>query len=276
MAILGFPPFVYLTISQLVTLYQFFIHTRAVGSLGSLELVLNTPSHHRVHHGKNPKYLDKNHAGTFIIWDRLFGTFQKEEEEPLYGTLQPLRSWNPLWGQVQYLVYLARLGWRSPRRGDLVRIWFKQTGWTPEKGVPPNPALMALEPGFREKYDPYISKGLMGYVFVQFVMVLIATVCFLAVGKQLHYSPRIVLMSAVLLSILSLGGILEARRWALWLELVRLFTTVAAIAAWRGPLYGALALLAATGLGLWLVRYRNPLTNQPGALPAPAARSRAA
>ena len=96
LAVLGIPPIVWATSNALNTLYQFWIHTRAIGKLGFLESFLNTPSHHRVHHGINPKYIDRNHAGILIIWDKLLGTFQVEEEEPVYGTVKPLASFNPV------------------------------------------------------------------------------------------------------------------------------------------------------------------------------------
>ncbi len=72
--------------------------------------MFNTPSHHRVHHARNPKYLDKNYAGMFIIWDRMFGTFQPEEEQPVYGITKPLHSWNPLWANLHDWAELARDG----------------------------------------------------------------------------------------------------------------------------------------------------------------------
>jgi sterol desaturase/sphingolipid hydroxylase (fatty acid hydroxylase superfamily) len=75
--------------------YQFFLHTELVGKLGPLEWVLNTPSHHRVHHASNPQYLDKNYAGSLIIWDRIFGTFEEEVEQPVYGTVEKLESYQP-------------------------------------------------------------------------------------------------------------------------------------------------------------------------------------
>ncbi len=97
--------------------YQFWIHTRAVGKLGQVaEYVLNTPSHHRVHHGVNPKYQDRNYAGVFITWDRLFGTFVAEEEEPVYGLTHPLRSWNPLWANVHVFWQIAKDVWTAATR----------------------------------------------------------------------------------------------------------------------------------------------------------------
>ncbi|MCG9720756.1 sterol desaturase family protein [Shewanella sp. Isolate7] len=75
---------------------QFFVHTQAVKTLGPLEWVFNTPSHHRVHHGRNPQYIDKNYAGVLIIWDRLFGTYVTEEETVEYGITKPVNSFNPL------------------------------------------------------------------------------------------------------------------------------------------------------------------------------------
>ncbi|MGI8543145.1 MAG: sterol desaturase family protein [Aridibacter sp.] len=96
-AFLGFPFWAFVTMHGLNLIYQFWIHTKFIGKLGWLEYFLNTPSHHRVHHGVNDQYLDKNYAGVFIIWDRLFGTFVEETEEVRYGIITPLTSYNPLW-----------------------------------------------------------------------------------------------------------------------------------------------------------------------------------
>ena len=95
--LLGFAPWMLLIVHGLNLIYQFWIHTKFVKDLGPLEYVLNTPSHHRVHHGVNDQYLDKNYAGVLIIWDRLFGSFIREDEEPRYGIIKPIESYNPLW-----------------------------------------------------------------------------------------------------------------------------------------------------------------------------------
>ena len=141
LALVGFPPAMFLTVSALNTLYQFWIHTRAIGKLGPLEWVLNTPSHHRVHHGRNPKYIDRNHAGSLIVWDRMFGTFQEEEEEPVYGITRPLASWNPVWANFHYWAELWRTARRATRLQDRFRIFWKPPGWRPEElgGYEPAP-----------------------------------------------------------------------------------------------------------------------------------------
>lgn len=97
LALLGFAPWMMVTIHGLNLIYQFWIHTNRVRRLGFLESFLNTPSHHRVHHGVNDEYLDKNYAGVLIIWDKLFGTFIPEQATPRYGIIKPLESRNWLW-----------------------------------------------------------------------------------------------------------------------------------------------------------------------------------
>lgn len=96
--LLGFDPLMILFIMSINLIYQFFQHTQLVGKLGMIEWLFNTPSHHRVHHAINVKYLDRNHAGTLIIWDRLFGTFQEEDpkDKPIYGITNNINSYNPL------------------------------------------------------------------------------------------------------------------------------------------------------------------------------------
>jgi sterol desaturase/sphingolipid hydroxylase (fatty acid hydroxylase superfamily) len=97
-ALLGFPLWAFVTMHGLNLIYQFWIHTKLVEKLPApFEYILNTPSHHRVHHGVNNPYLDKNYGGIFIFWDRLFGTFVTETEQVRYGIIKPLKSYNPLW-----------------------------------------------------------------------------------------------------------------------------------------------------------------------------------
>ncbi len=109
--LIGFPPEMILFCAGLNLVYQFFIHTEVVRRLPfGLEYVLNTPSHHRVHHGTNARYLDRNYGGVFIVWDRLFGTFEPEldSEPPRYGIIKNLASFNPLWVAFHEWLGIAR------------------------------------------------------------------------------------------------------------------------------------------------------------------------
>ena len=111
--------------------YQFWIHTKAVHRMPKwFEYIFNTPSHHRVHHGVNPKYIDKNHGGMFIIWDRIFGTFQAEEEAPTYGITTPLKSWNPAWANIEYYVMLVKKA-KPYSFTDKLKLIFAKPGWQP-------------------------------------------------------------------------------------------------------------------------------------------------
>ncbi|WP_404366509.1 sterol desaturase family protein [Marinobacter sp.] len=94
--LIGFPPETVIFAVAISLAYQFFIHTQVVDRLGPLEWILNTPSHHRAHHGRNPEYIDRNYGGILIIWDRLFGTFVEEKETPRYGIPERIKSHNPL------------------------------------------------------------------------------------------------------------------------------------------------------------------------------------
>src|SRR5262249_20987628 len=202
-------------------LYQFWIHTRAIRTLGPLEWVLNTPSHHRVHHARNPKYIDKNYAGTLIIWDRLFGTFQAEEEEPVFGLTKPLNSWNPLWANLHVWRDLLRDAWLAPRWVDKLRIWFMPQGWRPE-GLPPNPPAAEVTPRTVFRYDTKIPIGLDLYAVVHFAAIIPMTVGLMATAESLSRTEAAAGAVLVLWGLLDLGGIFDHRRRGLPAELLRL------------------------------------------------------
>jgi sterol desaturase/sphingolipid hydroxylase (fatty acid hydroxylase superfamily) len=130
--LIGFEPGMVFFCAGLNLIYQFWIHTEAIGRCPRwFEAVMNTPSHHRVHHGVNPRYLDANYAGVFIIWDRMFGTFTPERnDEPVrYGIVKQLGSFNILWAAVHEWVGIARDVWRAPWRHKLSYIW-RPPGWS--------------------------------------------------------------------------------------------------------------------------------------------------
>ena len=129
MPLLGFHPLMVLFMQSVSLLYQFWIHTEVIHKMPRwFEAVFNTPSHHRVHHANNPQYLDRNHAGIFIIWDKLFGTFEPEKEKPKYGLTENIKTYNPLriatheWGAIFKDI------WKYPRHSR--QYLFGKPGWS--------------------------------------------------------------------------------------------------------------------------------------------------
>jgi alkylglycerol monooxygenase len=228
LAWMGFPPAMFLTIVSINTLYQFWIHTQLIGRLGPLEGVLNTPSNHRVHHGRNPKYIDRNHGGTLIVWDRLFGTYQAEEEAPVYGITTPLASWNPVWANVHYWVELVGLARRATGLGDRLRVFLKPPGWRPEAlGGFQQPR--DVDVASYRKWESNPPKAWVRYAFVQFILVLGAASFLLF--RQDTLSTRALALGAglILASLVVIGSLLENRRWAIPAEGVRLLAIAALI-----------------------------------------------
>ena len=126
LAITGFRPLDFALMAALTTLDQFWIHTEQINKMPLFGLVFNTPSHHRVHHGINPKYIDKNHAGSLIIWDKMFGTFQAEEETPVYGITKPTEHWDPVSAHIQPIVDLFKdMGQVKGLGNKFAMLWYR-------------------------------------------------------------------------------------------------------------------------------------------------------
>jgi len=205
LSLLGVPPFQLAVAASLNTLYQFWIHTELIPKLGPLEWVLNTPSHHRAHHGVNPRYIDKNYGGTLIVWDRLFGTFEEESEPVVYGTTEPLRSFDPLWAQLEPVLALARGSWRAPRLADKALIWLAPPEWSP-RGVPAHAPPQVLG---RSKWDVATTPRATGAVF--FLLALSVVTTFLLLLFHARLSPRelALAVSGVLAALLAGAGLIR-------------------------------------------------------------------
>ena len=140
MGLAGFRPQLIETARGVNLLYQFWIHTETIGRLGRLEEVLNTPSHHRVHHGSNRRYIDRNHGSILIVWDRLFGTFQREDEPVVYGLTSNVGSFNPVRIATHEHADILRDVARARTWRDRLGYVFRGPGWAYERHAALEPA----------------------------------------------------------------------------------------------------------------------------------------
>lgn len=265
LALLGIPVMMWLVCHALNLVYQFWVHTREINRLGPLELVLNTPSHHRVHHGVNPEYQDRNYAGVLIIWDRMFGTFEPEIAPPVYGLTKPLVSFNPVWANVHVFGEIATKLRAARSWGERWRAVFGHPGWLPATLGPrivPGP----VSPETFKKYEPEVPRPLQRYALVQFLAVLLASVAFLRAARGMSGMTLVAGTFYVLLSLGNIGGILEARAWAGPSETARLVImggVAGLLLATGGGPPSLLALAAGFALVslLWVGRLRGLLTS---------------
>jgi len=173
-ALLGVPGNVIAIVAPLHLFIQFWYHTQLIGKMGFLEKIIVTPSHHRVHHAINPEYIDKNYSQVFIIWDKLFGTFQEEQDHipPVYGITRPVATWNPVKINFQHLFLLISDAWRTKNWNDKFRIWFMPTGWRPADVAEKYPVYKIEDVYDFKKYNPESSKALQTWSFVQLFILL--------------------------------------------------------------------------------------------------------
>ncbi len=220
-ALIGFDTRDFVLISALNTLYQFWIHTETIGKLGWLEYIFNTPSHHRVHHGRNPKYIDKNHAGAFIIWDKIFGTFQAEEEKPVYGITKPINSWNAIWANMSHYSEMSQDLKRIPIWKDKIRYLFKKPGWLPDYlgGYRPAPEV---NPTTYKKYETPSPMPLNLYVLFQYTLCLVGTALFLFKAANFSLGEKTFITALISLTVVNCGVLFEHRPWVKWTELARI------------------------------------------------------
>ncbi|XP_072821008.1 alkylglycerol monooxygenase isoform X1 [Vicugna pacos] len=215
------PPSVYAVHLQFNLLYQFWIHTKVINNLGPLKLILNTPSHHRVHHGRNRYCIDKNCAGTLIIWDRLFGTFEAENEKVVYGLTHPINTFEPFKVQFHYLVYIWTTFWATPGFFNKFSVIFKGPGWGPGK---PRLGLSEEIPEVTGKEVPFSSAAsqlLRIYTVVQFALMLSFYEETFADKAVLSQVTLLLRVCFIILTLTSIGFLLDQRSKAAVVETFR-------------------------------------------------------
>ncbi|XP_060223232.1 alkylglycerol monooxygenase isoform X3 [Meriones unguiculatus] len=215
------PPSVFAVHIQFNLLYQFWIHTEVIRSLGPLELVLNTPSHHRVHHGRNRYCIDKNYAGTLIIWDRIFGTFEAEKEQVIYGLTHPIDTFEPFKVQFHHLFYIWTTFWATPGFCHKFSVLFKGPGWSPGK---PRLGLSEDIPEVTGQEVPLSSPAsllLKMYAVLQFVVMLAFYEETFADTEALSQVTIFLRVLFIILTLTSIGFLLDQRPEAALLETLR-------------------------------------------------------
>jgi alkylglycerol monooxygenase len=174
-ALLGVPAKVIAITLPIQFFVQFWYHTRYINKMGFLEKIIVTPSHHRVHHAINPEYMDKNHSQVFIIWDKLFGTFQEElpNVPAVFGITRPAETWNPFKINFQHLWVLIKDAWHAEKFSDKLKIWFMPTGWRPE-GFDEKYPIHKIENVYNfQKFGTDNSKTLIGWSLTQLLITLL-------------------------------------------------------------------------------------------------------
>jgi alkylglycerol monooxygenase len=221
MAFLGFETYHFALISAFNTLYQFWIHTETINKMGWFEYVFNTPSHHRVHHGRDPKYIDKNHAGTLIIWDRLFGTFQAEEERPTYGITKPINSWNAVWANFSHYEMMAGELKMIPRWSDKIKYLFKKPGWLPAELGGYRTAPFVDRAAYR-KYETPAPVRVNYYILVQYIICLGVTATFLFKQRDFSLTDKALVSALISWWVVNCGVLFERKPWIWAAEYLRI------------------------------------------------------
>jgi alkylglycerol monooxygenase len=203
LALIGVPPATFLIVDSLSTLYQFWIHTELIGKLGWFEWIFNTPSQHRVHHAVNPRYLDRNYAATLCIWDRLFGTYEEEREQPVFGLVKPLGSFDPLRAQVHHFADIGRRA-RGLRGWDRLRLLLRGPEW----GHPPAPEVTRAA---QRKHAVKLTPREIGWLATTLVIAVAATFLLLWFQYSLPLWKRLAVAGFVLLLMAGWGLLLDRR-----------------------------------------------------------------
>lgn len=239
----GFPASMITSLLLVHGCYPFFVHTRLIGKLSVLEYIFVTPSHHRVHHASNEKYLDKNYGDVLIIWDKIFGTFKKEEEEPTYGLTKPLKTYSFLWQHFHFAIELWLAAKNKSGFINKIRIIFGR------------PSM--IDPSLREEAETIfniyqnptpIERPLNRYVLWQMIILLVCLSGFILFEDYLGISIKIGFAFITILTLINCGAIMEQKQWIFLVEFLRLSVIMmflfCSFAFWQWKLFWIVSLLS--------------------------------
>jgi alkylglycerol monooxygenase len=224
MALIGIPAHVVAVVAPIHFFAQFWYHTRLIDKMGLLEYIIVTPSHHRVHHAINPEYIDKNYSEIFIVWDKLFGTFQEElvDVPAVYGVKRPVKTWNPVLINFMHLWQLMQDAWRTQNWWDKLRIWFMPTGWRPEDVKKAHPVSITGDVFSREKYDTEAGLGFKAWSWAQLTITVLIMYYLLVSIADISFSMVLLMALFLLVSIFAYTSLMDRHPWAPWFEGLKL------------------------------------------------------
>ncbi|KAL2307428.1 hypothetical protein Nmel_000392, partial [Mimus melanotis] len=194
---------------------------KVITKLGPLEWILNTPSHHRVHHGRNPYCIDKNYGGTLIIWDRIFGTFEAEDAKVVYGLTHPVNSFDPIMLQLRPLAHIWNTFWATPGFCNKLSVIFKGPGWGPGKPRLGLPEEIPEITGKEVPFNPHVPAYLNCYALVHFAVIVDLYTELLASITILSQGTVLLRIGFIILSLVSFGLLMENKSKAGILEIIR-------------------------------------------------------
>lgn len=254
LAFLGVDPLLLLTVGSLNLIYQFWVHTRHIGRLGWLEWIFVTPSNHRAHHAQNQIYIDRNYGGVFIIWDRLFGSFQDEldQEPPIYGIRKALHSWNPIYANTHVYQQLIKDSWRTKAWSDKFKVWFGKTGWRPadmERDYP----LGRVDLTRFKKFDIVISTRRKVYALIQHGLTTFVGLVFLLNITHLALMQQLLIIAWVIFASVSVGEVLAMKVAGWWLEVAKYLALVSVLVTQPIPFWLILSISSFTvvSVAMW-------------------------
>ncbi len=239
-ALLGVPTEVVAIVAPIHLFAQFWYHTKVIDRLPNwVEAVFVTPSHHRVHHAINDEYLDRNYSEVFIVWDRLFGTFQPElaDKPAVYGVKKPVATWNPFIINVQHLWRLVQDAWRTESWYDKLRVWWMPTGWRPADVAERYPidGVLGGETVYEQvKYDSQPTRQMITLAWVQFVVLQLLMVYLFTHLDEVGWLGGLTFGGYLMLTVFSLTSLLDKSRFAVLAEAVRLALAVSAVWVYDG------------------------------------------
>lgn len=222
--LIGFHPTMVITILIVHGAYSFFTHTQLIGKLGWLEHILITPSLHGVHHASDEKYLDKNFGDVFTFWDKLFGTFQKEEEAPKYGLTHPVNSYSFLWQHFHYYLEIIEACKRAGTFRAKLRVVFGNPGVL-DQNIRPSLELKYFQ---QTRSDRYRFK-FRNYLNIQMISAIALLTFITAFYKNTGLDDQIFITIFILLTLINCGALMEQKRWIYYLEFIRISTVMAYI-----------------------------------------------